>query len=128
MDQETITALRNFVGEGLVSLNTEDIEEPKDNILWTAAAQRDWETIQAGITVGEVQETQNAINGLGTLPKQRANVPDTMLDLEGVRCLTYERILIFYKYNSSYDLVDILRLAHDNKAWLEYIDNVYKPV
>ena len=128
MDQETMTALRSFVGEGLVSLNTEDIEEPKDNILWTAAAQRDWQSIKGKITVGEIQETEKAVKSLGILPKQRANLPDTMLDLEGVRCLAWAEILIFYKYNSSYNLVDILRLSHGNRAWLEYIEQVYKPV
>ena len=119
MNNKTITEIREFVSLGLVSLDKEDTDDAKDNIVWTALAQKDWNKALGALPTEEIKIIEKAIASLGTLPKQCANVPDTMLDLAGVRCLVSGNTLIFYKYNSSYDLVDILRVAVNRRDWLK---------
>ena len=125
MDKEAITGIREFVRAGLVSLNMDNTEDAQGNIVWTAVAQKDWTEIRNVLPESQARDIEDAIASLGELPKQCANVPDTMLDLAGVRCLLYKEALVFYKYNSSYDLVDILRVSCGNKPWVAWIENAY---
>jgi plasmid stabilization system protein ParE len=118
MENKAINEIRKFVRAGLVSLNTENMEDAQGNIIWTARAQKDRNKAKSMLNPEEIRTLEQAIASLGVLPKQCPNVPDTMLDLAGVRCLVSGHNLIFYKYNSSYNLVDILRVAVNCQNWL----------
>ena len=41
MENKAINEIRKFVRAGLVSLNTENMEDAQGNIVWTARAQKD---------------------------------------------------------------------------------------
>ncbi len=118
MENKVITEIREFVIAGLVSLNNDNTEDAQDNIVWAALAQKEWAMAKKNLSADQINSIEAAIAGLGILPKQCANVPDTMLDLAGVRCLVNSNSLIFYKYNSSYNLVYIIRIAVNRTDWL----------
>ena len=119
MENKVITEIREFVMAGLRSLNEDNTEDAKGNIIWAALAQKEWAAAKTTLSAEQAKSVETAIASLGTLPKQCANVQDTMLDLAGVRCLVNSDTLIFYKYNSSYDLVYIIRIAINRTDWLE---------
>ena len=113
--------LRNFVNDGLVSWQEEDIKEGEDNSLWGKLAAEDFKEIKSKLSPEEKEAVAAVLTSLTLLPQQVANVPDKMLDMEGVRCKTSGKVMVFYRYNSSFDLVDIIRVAYGKKEWEELV-------
>ena len=109
--------LRSFVNAGLTSWQTEDIEDGQANLLWGKLAKEDWQVIREKLQTAEKAEVDKLFISLTVLPQQVPNVRDSMLDMEGVRCLKAGKVLVFYRYNSAFDLVDIVRLAYDQVDW-----------
>lgn len=109
--------LRSFVNEGLASWLNQDIEEGQDNLLWGKMAVADWQAIKPKLSTAEREAVEGLFIQLTNLPQQVPNVADSMLDMEGVRCQKAGEVLVFYRYNSSFDLVDIIRLAYKRSAW-----------
>ena len=121
MDEVQLKRVRSFVGKGLDSLLSEDMDDARGNLMWTRQAQRDWEEIQQALSP---EETDSFLENLGELeaaPKMAANAGDSLLDLEGVRCIDFGRILVFYRYNANYQLVFLIRLALDEPEWNELV-------
>ena len=121
MDEVQLKRVRSFVGKGLDSLLSEDMDDARGNLMWTRQAQRDWEEIQQALSP---EETDSFLENLGELeaaPKMAANAGDSLLDLEGVRCIDFGRILVFYRYNANYQLVFLIRLALDEPEWEELV-------
>ena len=113
--------LRSFVNAGLSSWQKEDIEEGKANLLWSKLAQEDWRELQLQLQPKEKLEVEALLASLSSLPQQVPNVADSMLDMEGIRCVQAGKVLIFYRYNSAFNLVDIVRVAAAKKAWVELL-------
>lgn len=109
--------LRSFVNEGLASWLNQDVEDGKDNLMWGKLALADWQALKPQLTTEEVGAVEELLTQLTTLPQKVPNVADSMLDMEGVRCQRAGKLLVFYRYNSSFDLVDIIRLAYNRKEW-----------
>lgn len=114
--------LRSFVNAGLTSWQKEDIEEGKANLLWGKLAWEDWRTIEPKLSETEKADMEALFASLTTLPQQVPNVADDMLDMEGVRCLAKGKVLVFYRYNSAFDLVDIVRLAYNRNEWQALVE------
>ena len=114
--------LRSFVNAGLTSWQKEDIEEGKANLLWGKLAWEDWRTIEPKLSETEKADMEALFASLTTLPQQVPNVADDMLDMEGVRCLAKGKVLVFYRYNSAFDLVDIVRLAYNRSEWQALVE------
>jgi hypothetical protein len=114
--------LRSFVNAGLTSWQKEDIEEGKANLLWGKLAWEDWRTIEPKLSETEKADMKALFASLTTLPQQVPNVADGMLDMEGVRCLAKGKVLVFYRYNSAFDLVDIVRLAYNRNEWQALVE------
>ena len=114
---DTWEAIRQFVSRGLFSWEKDDIEAGEDNILYSHVAKDDLAFLQKKMPPEAFAGLQQAVASLGTIPKQSANLSDPMLDVEGVRCLSCNNILIFYRYNSAFNLIQIIRLANDRKDW-----------
>lgn len=102
--------LRSYINEGLASFLQEDLQDGEDNLLWGAKALEDLEGLKPKLTLEEEKNFKEALTSLTVLPQQTPNAADSMLDMEGVRCKKAGKLLVFYRYNSSFDLVDIIRL------------------
>ena len=64
-----------------------------------------------------MEALDRVLRELEAFPKLASNAGDSLLDLEGVRCYGAGRFLIFYRYNSNYGLVTVIRLALDHPEW-----------
>lgn len=121
MDEVQLKRVRSFVGKGLDSLLSEDMDDARGNLMWAKQAQRDWEEIQKSLSPEEIRVFQENLQELEAAPKMAANAGDSLLDLEGVRCIDFARILVFYRYNANYQLVFLIRLALDEPEWKELV-------
>ena len=128
MLEKTRGELRSFVNAELTSWQQEDIEDGEDNLLWGKLAKKDWQTMEPKLSAVEKTELTALFASLTTLPQQVPNIADDMLDMEGVRCLSAGKVLVFYRYNSAFDLVDIVRLAYDRREWETLLARVARKV
>ena len=117
MDEMELKRVRSFVGKGLDSLLSEDMDDALGNLMWARQAQRDWQEIKGKISSEEADAFRGNLRELETAPKMAANAGDSLLDLEGVRCIAFQRVLVFYRYNANYQLVFLIRLALDEPEW-----------
>lgn len=121
MEETQLKRVRSFVGKGLDSLLSEDMDDAQGNLMWAKQAQRDWEEIQQALSPEETAVFLENLRELEAAPKMAANAGDSLLDLEGVRCIDFARVLVFYRYNANYQLVFLIRLALDETAWKELV-------
>ena len=117
MEELELKRVRSFVGKGLDSLLSEDMDDARGNLMWAKQAQRDWQEIERKISPEEAEAFRENLLELEQAPKMAANAGDSLLDLEGVRCIDFGRILVFYRYNANYQLVFLIRLALDEVVW-----------
>lgn len=117
MEETLRETVRRYLGEGLRSLETEDMADLEGNLLRTRQAQRDEEAARAHCTPEELQQLEATLQELEETPKLAANARDSLLDLEGVSCYPCGRFLIFYRYNSNFNVITLIRLALDHPEW-----------
>lgn len=91
--------------------------DAQGNLVSTQEALRDRKAAEACCSRGELAELDRVLKEVETFPKVAANAQDSLLDLEGIRCYPAGRFLIFYRYNSNYGLVTVIRLALDRPEW-----------
>ncbi len=121
MEETQLKRVRSFVGKGLDSLLSEDMDDAQGNLMWAKQAQRDWEEIRKTLSPEETEACREHLRELEAAPKMAANAGDSLLDLEGVRCIDFDRVLVFYRYNANYQLVFLIRLALDEPEWEELV-------
>ena len=113
MDEAMREQARAFAAQGLKSLEQEDMPDAQGNLVSTQEALRDRKAAEACCSREELAELERVLKEVETFPKVAANAQDSLLDLEGIRCYPAGRFLIFYRYNSNYGLVTVIRLALD---------------
>ena len=121
MDEVQLKRVRSFVGKGLDSLLSEDMDDARGNLMWAKQAWRDWEKIAGTLSPEEAAAFRESLRELEAAPKMAANAGDSLLDLEGVRCIDFDRVLVFYRYNANYQLIFLIRLALDEPEWKELV-------
>ena len=112
MDEAMREQARAFAAQGLKSLEQEDMPDAQGNLVSTQEALRDRKAAEACCS-----REDRVLKEVETFPKVAANAQDSLLDLEGIRCYPAGRFLIFYRYNSNYGLVTVIRLALDRPEW-----------
>jgi hypothetical protein len=117
MEETLREEVRQYLGEGLRSLETEDMADLEGNLLRTRLAERDEEAAKTRCNPDELQQLEDTLQALEETPKLAANARDSLLDLEGVRCYPCGRFLIFYRYNSNFNVITLIRLALDHPEW-----------
>lgn len=117
MDEAMREQARAFAAQGLKSLEQEDMPDAQGNLVSTQEALRDRKAAEACCSREELAELERVLKEVETFPKVTANAQDSLLDLEGIRCYPAGRFLIFYRYNSNYGLVTVIRLALDRPEW-----------
>ncbi len=117
MEETLREEVRQYLGEGLRSLETEDMADLEGNLLRTRLAERDEEAAKTRCNPDELQQLEATLQALEETPKLAANARDSLLDLEGVRCYPCGRFLIFYRYNSNFNVITLIRLALDHPEW-----------
>ena len=117
MEETLRETVRQYLGEGLRSLEQEDMADQEGNLLRTRQAQRDEAAAKEHCTPEELQQLEATLHALEEMPKLAANARDSLLDLEGVRCYPCGRFLIFYRYNSNFNVITLIRLALDHPEW-----------
>ena len=117
MDESMREQARAFAAQGLKSLEQEDMPDAQGNLVSTQEALRDRKAAEACCSWEELAELDRVLKEVETFPKVAANAHDSLLDLEGIRCYPAGRFLIFYRYNSNYGLVTVIRLALDRPEW-----------
>ena len=117
MDEAMREQARAFAAQGLKSLEQEDMPDAQGNLVSTQEALRDRKAAEACCSREELAELDRVLKEVETFPKVAANAQDPLLDLEGIRCYPAGRFLIFYRYNSNYGLVTVIRLALDRPEW-----------
>lgn len=117
MDEAMREQARAFAAQGLKSLEQEDMPDAQGNLVSTQEALRDRKAAEACCSREELAELDRVLKEVETFPKVAANAQDFLLDLEGIRCYPAGRFLIFYRYNSNYGLVTVIRLALDRPEW-----------
>lgn len=117
MDEAMREQVREFAARGLKSLEKEDLPDAQDSLVLTCEAVRDCEAAGTICSREEMKNLEQVLKELENSPKLAANAQDPLLDLEGIRCYPAGRFLIFYRYNSNYGLVTVIRLALDRPEW-----------
>lgn len=117
MDEAMREQARAFAAQGLKSLEQEDMPDAQGNLVSTQEALRDRKAAEACCSREELAELERVLKEVEKFPKVAANAQDSLLDLEGIRCYPAGRFLIFYRYNSNYGLVTVIRLALDRPEW-----------
>lgn len=117
MDEAMREQARAFAAQGLKSLEQEDMPDAQGNLVSTQEALRDRKAAEACCSREELAELDRVLKEVETFPKVATNAQDSLLDLEGIRCYPAGRFLIFYRYNSNYGLVTVIRLALDRPEW-----------
>lgn len=117
MEETLREMVRRYLGEGLRSLEQEDMADMEGNLLRTRQAERDEEAAKGHCIPEELQQLEDTLKALEETPKLAANARDSLLDLEGVRCYPCGRFLIFYRYNSNFNVITLIRLALDHPEW-----------
>lgn len=117
MDEAMREQARAFAAQGLKSLEQEDMPDAQGNLVSTQEALRDRKAAEVCCSREELAELDRVLKEVETFPKVAANAQDSLLDLEGIRCYPAGRFLIFYRYNSNYGLVTVIRLALDRPEW-----------
>ena len=117
MEETLREEVRQYLGEGLRSLETENMADLEGNLLRTRLAERDEEAAKMRCNPDELQQLEDTLQALEETPKLAANARDSLLDLEGVRCYPCGRFLIFYRYNSNFNVITLIRLALDHPEW-----------
>ena len=112
MDEAMREQARAFAAQGLKSLEQEDMPDAQGNLVSTQEALRDRKAAEACCSREELAELERVLKEVETFPKVAANAQDSLLDLEGIRCDP-----AFYRYNSNYGLVTVIRLALDRPEW-----------
>jgi len=121
MEEALREQVRDFAARGLKSLEQEDMPDARGNLAFTREALRDRKTAESSCSREEMAVLDRVLKEVEAFPKLAANARDSLLDLEGVRCFGAGRFLIFYRYNSNYGLVTVIRLALDRPEWKELI-------
>lgn len=117
MEEAMREQVRAFAARGLESLEQEDLPDARGNLVLTCEALRDRKGAETCCSREEMEALDRVLRELEAFPKLAANAGDSLLDLEGVRCYGAGRFLIFYRYNSNYGLVTVIRLALDHPEW-----------
>lgn len=121
MEDAARNAVRTFIGDGLKNWEEEDPADARGNVVWTRMAERDWKELPQCCTEAEKKQFQDTLAALEENPKLAANANDSLLDLEGVRCYGCGKLLLFYRYNSNFNLLTLVRLAYNRPEWKELI-------
>ncbi|WP_278674254.1 hypothetical protein [Acidaminococcus fermentans] len=117
MDETMREQVRAFAAQGLKSLEQEDLPDVQGSLVLTCEALRDRKKAEGSCNQAELDELDRVLLALEDSPKLAANARDSLLDLEGIRCYLSGRFLIFYRFNSNYGLVTVIRLALDHPEW-----------
>ena len=117
MDETMREQVRAFAAQGLKSLEQEDLPDVQGSLVLTCEALRDRKKAEGSCNQAELDELDRVLLALEDSPKLAANARDSFLDLEGIRCYLSGRFLIFYRFNSNYGLVTVIRLALDHPEW-----------
>ena len=117
MDETMREQVRAFAAQGLKSLEQEDLPDVQGSLVLTCEALRDRKKAEGSCSQAELDELDRVLLTLEDSPKLAANARDSLLDLEGIRCYLSGRFLIFYRFNSNYGLVTVIRLALDHPEW-----------
>lgn len=117
MDEAMREQVRDFAAQGLKSLEQEDMPDVQGNLVCTREALRDRKAAEGFCSRAELAALDQGLAEVEAFPKRAANARDSLLDLEGIRCYPAGRFLIFYRYNSNYGLVTVIRLALDRPEW-----------
>ncbi len=117
MDETMREQVRAFAAQGLKSLEQEDLPDVQGSLVLTCEALRDRKKAEGSCNQAELDELDRVLLVLEDSPKLAANARDSLLDLEGIRCYPSGRFLIFYRFNSNYGLVTVIRLALDHPEW-----------
>lgn len=117
MDETMREQVRAFAAQGLKSLEQEDLPDVQGSLVLTCEALRDRKKAEGSCNQAELDELDRVLLALEDSPKLAANAQDSLLDLEGIRCYLSGRFLIFYRFNSNYGLVTVIRLALDHPEW-----------
>ena len=117
MDETMREQVRAFAAQGLKSLEQEDLPDVQGSLVLTCEALRDRKKAEGSCSQAELDELDRVLLTLEDSPKLAANARDSLLDLEGIRSYPSGRFLIFYRFNSNYGLVTVIRLALDHPEW-----------